>query len=229
MVPAAGRPALDGLYDDPIWPRNVTARNLDGRLLFVNRLIEDRTPGTVDEPQGYQWLAMHDFTHLYLYVVFERGNRRTDAVNPHRDSANFHDDDVLSLYFDGDHGRTASPDGAKDRRLVIPMIRPEPLEGQPRAFSPDPASAALAASLEFHACVCEDEAESAWEVRIPTAELGIAFDRPFGFEVRIDQDVDGGPGESSWAWASPMPGERDAGFEHGSPAFYGTVVLSSNR
>ena len=157
-------------------------------------------------------------------------NRRTDEVNPYRDSGDsFHDDDVLSLHFDVDHDRADAPGGADDHHLVIPLIRPGAEPGQPDAFSPEPGSEALVEAIDFRACVCADEVESAWEIRIPTAELGVGFDVPFGFEVRIDQDVDGGPGEGSWGWASPMPDEREAGFQHGSPAFYGTIVPSSMR
>ena len=64
---------------------------------------------------------------------------------------------------------------------------------------------------------------------IALADLDIVVDRPFGFEVQIDQDLDGGERDARWGWAYPSAAVREGPFRPESPAQLGTVTLVSER
>ena len=66
-------------------------------------------------------------------------------------------------------------------------------------------------------------------MRIALADLNIVLDRPFGFEVQIDQDLVEGARDARWGWAYPSVTTRDGPFVPESPALFGSMTLLSER
>ena len=216
-----GVPRLDGSFDR-VWARKATFSDRTGRNLTIDRLLVDEGAEAGDGGVPYIWFAMHDGQYLYLFVQFER----SEPFTPWRDSELYHHDDVVTLLFDGDASRGSVLDGitGDDRYFAISEL-PAPRESERVAFAPLPDIApTVPPSLEFGVCICRSSV-TGWEMRIALSDLGIEVGRPFGFEVQIHQDLDGGDRDALWGWAYPVPAERDEGFRHESPALAGTVVL----
>ena len=222
-----GAPVIDGAFDAGIWDKATFADSAGERML-INRLLIDRGAEAADGAESipYTWFAMHDFTFLYLFVQFERGEGPFTEI---RDSgARFFDDDAVNVFFDGDASRGAELDGVggDDRYFAIPLLA-ESGEGPPQVFAGRPEIAPeVPPSLEFGVClpVCN---VTGWEMKVALADLNIVLDRPFGFEVQIDQDLDGGERDSRWGWAYPSITGRDGPFVPESPALFGTMTLLS--
>ena len=97
-------------------------------------------------------------------------------------------------------------------------------EAPPAAIAPLDSAPEIPPSLEYGVCACLDGV-AGWELKIALADLGIEVGRPFGFEVQLDQDLDGGERDERWGWAYPPQAERAADFRFESPALSGTLVL----
>ena len=224
----AGVPVIDGLYDD-LWVQAAGAR--DGSLLVDNLVldVDSGQPGDLgrDLVVGYRWYAMHDGESLYVFVTFEGPGEHT----PHRDSGEqFFQDDLLNLFFDPDDGGGVVPDyAAGDSHLSVSELA-LPDETRPTVrYTADFRSGVTvdAPNVEYEVCVCDPDGTTAWEVRIPLTDIGVVPGQPFGFEVQIDQDLDGGERDDRWAWAHPSlsEGGTPEGLFVESPELYGTAVL----
>ena len=110
--------------------------------MLINRLLID---DGAEAPDGdpsilYTWFAMHDFTHLYLFVQFERDEGPFTVV---RDSGDrFFDDDAVNVFFDGDASGGDVLDGiiGDDRAFSIPLVS-QTGEGLPRLYATRPSLA----------------------------------------------------------------------------------------
>ena len=226
-------PVINGNFDeDAVWD---LARSTDGSgengPLYIDRLLIDE--GTQSGAQRYRWLAMHDGEFLYMAVLFEgaRDDRledgSRDARTPFRDSGPIlEDDDGLALFFDGDGSRRLAHDGVDDIYLRIPQVVSPDTDGEGVVarfpFAPD---RRLPENLEVASCVCR-AGTSAWELKIPLSLIGAEVGRPFGLEVQIDQDVDGGARDARWGWANPAADEHYDYFRFESPRFSRMAVLT---
>ena len=219
-----GVPVIDGAFDD-VWQR-ATFADRSGESLLIDRLLIDRAAEAADGGVPYIWFAMHDFESLYLFVQFER----TAPYTPFRDSERFFDDDALNLFFDGDSSRgerLEGTDGGDDRYIAIPLLAREG-EERPEALAPLRGRAPeVPPSLEYGVCVCEGTV-TGWELKIALSDLNIEVGRAFGFEVQIDQDLDGGARDARWGWSNPAPATGGT-FVPESPALSGSVTLESER
>ena len=66
-----------------------------------------------------------------------------------------------------------------------------------------------------------------YETRIALDALDITIGQPFGFEIQVDDDADGGDKEARYGWKHPSrePGGEDVNNTVNNPSFMGTVVL----
>ena len=207
----AGGPEIDGRFDD-LWNQATFAP--------IDRLVIDDNPAGRAAPR-YQWAMMHDRDFLYLFVLFEGTDG--EPHTPFADSPRYFNDDGVNLFFDGDGSRGASL-GSDDRYLHIPLPITNDVV-RPPVRAPFSGAPTVPPGLEYGVCACLGGV-AGWELRVPLAELGIEIGRPFGFEVHLDQDLDGGDRDERWGWAYPAESEREPGptdFE--SPALWGTVRL----
>lgn len=60
-----------------------------------------------------------------------------------------------------------------------------------------------------------------------TDAIDVTIGQPFGFDIQIDDDVDGGDKEARYAWKHPSkrPDGADVNNTVNDPSFMGTVVL----
>jgi len=67
-----------------------------------------------------------------------------------------------------------------------------------------------------------------YEIQIPLANFGIQVGRPFGFEVQIDSDHNGGNSDARYGWRHPSRGINgpDVNFTVRDPSYMGTAVLA---
>ena len=224
-APGEGVPTIDGSFnaelDGTVWPRGQFA-DVNGRELLIDRLLAV-DPEAIDrigvDTQDYKWLAMHDYQSLYLIVLFEGSG---DEQSPVREDGPFFQDDGLHLFIDGDNSRATglAPD---DLYLFLPLL-PRPGEDAIVATAEFDSAPFVPEDLDYAACPCPGGV-TGWEIRIGLEAAGIEFGRPFGIELQLDQDLDGGDREARWGWANPPLDQQGEDFGFESPAFNGTAVL----
>ena len=223
-APEQGVPTIDGsfdlAFDDTIWSRGQFA-DVNGRQLSIDRLLAF-DPEAVDRigigTQDYKWLVMHDYQSLYIIVLFEAG----EAQNPIREAGEFFQDDGLHLFIDGDNSRSSGL-APNDLYLFLPLL-PLPGEDEIVAIAPFESAPRVPEDIDYAACPSPGGV-TGWEIRIGLAAAGIEFGRPFGIELQLDQDLDGGNREARWGWANPPLDRQGEDFGFESPAFNGTAVL----
>lgn len=72
------------------------------------------------------------------------------------------------------------------------------------------------------------QGKQAYEMQIPLANLGIQIGRPFGFEVQIDSDHNGGDSDARYGWKHPSRNANgpDVNFTVSNPSYMGTALLA---
>ena len=72
------------------------------------------------------------------------------------------------------------------------------------------------------------EGTQVYEIKFPLASLGIQVERPFGFEVQIDSDHNGGDSDARYGWRHPSRASDgpDVNFTVQEPSFMGTAILA---
>lgn len=214
-------PIIDGLYDS-IYTEGAQFSDVEGNQLSINHLMIDQGAIREDLNTEFRWFAMHDNTYLYIFVLGED----VEIATPIRDSEAVFQDDAIDIYLDADNSKGSAYDGINDRHILIPLI------ANPGDTSTSNSTVAVAgpnsASLpdfDFATCVCRG-GQNTWEVRIPMAEFGIARDRPFGIDVHLDEDNDGGARDAKWGWYHPSRLTVDVDNTFRIPSFMGTAVLN---
>lgn len=217
-VNPAEAPVIDGLYDS-IWDR-ANFSDVDGEQLFIDNLMINQGALRPDGDTEFRWFALHDDTNLYVFVLGEN----VETGTPIRDSTSVWQDDNLNLFFDGNRSRGPSYDGVDDRHILVPLLtsRENP-DSNSTVFVVGENSAPVA-SLEFATCLCS-AGQHTWEIKIPFADFNIRKNVPFGFDVQIDEDNDGGARDARWGWFHPSRTTEDVDNTWTTPSFMGTVVV----
>ena len=182
-------PVIDGLYD-AIWDR-ARYSNIDNLMTDLGGALY------ADGTAPYRWGAFHDDIYLYLFVLFddvELGHRFGDSSTPWND-------DNLNIHLDGNFSRGRFYDGIDDEQIMIRMVRSSGAgEGASLEYSELSAERAV---IDWAVCLCMNGVDT-WEVAIDLASAGIPIGgRPFGIDIQIDQDVDGGDRDAKWGWFHP--------------------------
>ncbi len=215
-------PIIDGLYDD-IYNDRAQFNDDRGEPLAIDNLMVDQGVSAIrsDGATDLRWLATYDDTWLYVFVLGEI----FETATPVRDSTAVFQDDSLDIFIDGNNSKGTSYDGIDDRHFLIPLItNPTDLSSNSTVFEAGPNSAPLP-SFEFFTCLCTSDRHT-WEVRIPLAEFGIAPGSPFGLEVQLNLDNDGGARDEKWGWIHPSRVNVDNDQTFRNPSFMGTAVLN---
>jgi len=167
----------------------------------------------------YRWFAMHDDMNLYVFVLGEN----VIEGNPVRDSDEIFHDDAVNLFIDGDNSKGTNYDGVDDRHLLIPLLTgPDNISDNSTVFQNGKFSAPGAA-FEFGTCWCR-AGQHAWEFKLPFDEFNIQPGRPFGIEVQMDLDHDGGLRDAKWGWFHPSRTTEDVDSTVQDPSFMGTAI-----
>lgn len=252
--PLEAPPVIDGSYDN-IWGAGQFQDRDREQLYFNNRIVGfDPDRPNADGNTEFRWGGLHDGQYLYLYVLGERVAGRTtqgDSEQPWQDDSidiywdgnrsqgTTYDsvDDyhlIIPLVKLGQGARNAS-------HLYVNPSRPEQgiIEG-----SVDPTGRAETGfnsqtiegvvngagfegldGVAFATCVCP--LSDIYEVRLDMEKLQIPTDRSFGFELQINNDIDGDTREFKFGWRAPaaLESEFDADSTWEDPSTMGLLQL----
>lgn len=193
-------PVIDGQYD-AIW-NNAQFLDQNRNPLAIDKVLIDFNVIQDDEDRQYKWAGMHDGTYLYLMIFGEAGAQQT----PFGDSDFAFDDDAIDIFLDGNNSKRAGYDGVDDFHAIIALLSKNGA-GTPnfsgsletRFELGDRSTPINGTAFDFAVCLCTGE-QQLWEVRINLAEARIPVDQTFGFEIQLNNDVDGGTRDAKWAW-----------------------------
>lgn len=214
-------PVIDGLYDR-IYGDSAVFNDEDGEQLNIDNLMIDQGALRADGNTEFRWFAVHDDTFLYIFVLGESAA----ISSPIRDSTFIFQDDSIDIFIDADNSKGSAYDGINDRHIIIPLLTsPTQNTGSnTTAFTAGPNSASLP-TVEFATCLCPTD-QNTWEVKIPLEAFGIEKDRPFGFEIQLNEDNDGGARDAKWGWFHPSRTTVDVDNTFSIPSFMGTAVVN---
>lgn len=193
-------PVIDGQYDS-LWnnaqflDQNRLPLNIDKVLLDVN-VVQD------GEDRQYKWAGMHDGTYLYLMIFGEAGALQT----PFGDSVFAFNDDAVDIFWDGNNSKGLGYDSVDDFHAIIALLSKNGA-GSPnfsgsletRFELGDRSTPIDGSNIDFAVCLCAGD-QQLWEVRINLEAAKIPLDQTFGFEIQLNNDVDGEDRDAKWAW-----------------------------
>lgn len=219
--PLTPAPVIDGLYDS-VYGDSAVFNDEDGEQLSIDNLMIDQGAIRPDGSTEFRWFAVHDNTFLYIFVLGEG----VELGTPIRDSTAFFQDDSIDIFIDADNSKGSAYDGINDRHIIIPLLTsPAVTTGSnTTAITAGPNSASLP-PIDFATCRCTTD-QNTWEVRIPLEAFGIEKDTPFGFEIQLNDDNDGGARDAKWGWYHPSRTTVDVDNTFSIPSFMGTAVIN---
>ncbi len=180
------------------------------------------------------WAAMHDGEYLYLAIVSDDNGMHFQDTNEQRKPWK---DDSVELYFDGNHSRLEEYDGVDDFQFIVNLLTPDGSANDSSSVNPmirtSEYSAILPSDLIFSAGPRKGPRSTdpnrtrkdIYEFRIKLSELNIEIEQPFGFEIQLNDDDDGGTRDSKWAWAHPKGEDAENDYTWQNPSYMGTAIL----
>ncbi len=191
-------------------------------------------PGTNDVSANHHWAAVHDGIYLYVLVVSDDAGKHFQDTNELRKPWK---DDSVELFIDGNNSRLDTYDGVDDFHMTINLLSSIGVSNA--SYIADPkirqsdTSATLPADLAFAAgpgngpaaASAERGRKDIYEIRIKLSELNIEVNAPFGIEVQINDDDNGGSRDAKWAWYHPAGNTSDNDFTWQNPSVMGTAIL----
>ena len=210
LVPyVAIRPDIDGKIARDEWLRAVNASTINYETLGndIENLLRSPVSRYQDGAGYSEWWAMHDGTNLYLRI---RVTNDASSYSFFDSEMPWHDDSV-ELYIDGDNSKGESYDGANDFQVfvsadnnVLPYFAPSSAPGM-RIFHKSTGGSLYNI-----------------EVAINLESVAIEIGKPFGFDVHINEDDNGGDRDAKWGWF------EKTGFDRSwfQPSAFGTLLLT---
>ena len=213
-------PVIDGISEfyDPDWVNsawtgiidNVTDENI------TSNLLESSVPGYTDGARPGDWYAAHDNESLYIRYLVRNERSSTGNNQVFRDSTDARDDDSIDIYIDGDNSKGTSYDGINDFHTTVAFLDSD------TQFHLGPNSATTL-QLDFSAGEEPNSFLFGWyELKINLESAGIIVGQPFGFEIQLNEDDNGGARDAKFGWFEPS-GSTVA---DSNPSVFGTVLLT---
>ena len=206
-------PEIDGKYsnpdNDPVWDNAQYLDEADNDL-FINQVLIDKGVVQAGEDRRYRWGAMHDGEFLYLLVFAEKFGDQT----PFGDSELGYEDDAIDIFWDGNNSKGTSYDGVDDFHAIIPLLTSQgdanaTGSGDTRLEYGDRSIPIDVSMFDFAVCLCSaPEQQQVYEVKLDLQAAQIPVDEPFGLDIQLNNDVDGGERDAKWAWHNDS-GEDD--------------------
>ena len=203
---------IDG-YPEPSW-RNAAIAGTVNRVVSrndIDNLLLSPVPGYLDGAGYSTWSAMHDGTNLYLHV----------RISSEAGNAPFFDspgrpwfDDSIEIFIDGNNSKGSEYDGIDDFQAIL--LAHSSADWQP-VISPSSAS-----DLGIFYRTGANGATLSYEIAINLESAGIIPGQPFGFDVQVNEDDNGGDRDAKWGWF------EQSGFDRSflRPNVFGTLVLT---
>ena len=224
LVPYSNTPpAIDGISNTyPVdWNTAAGASWSDEKsdMLLTRNLLTNNGNGYRDGARAADWLILHDMTHLYIHVLARNEGSSSGFPQVYLDSDNPRDDDSVDIFIDGDNSKGTSYDGINDFHTTVAYL------DSSRTPEPGPNSAP---GLDIIFDTDEEirASSGAWvvyEIKINLASAGITVGKPFGLEVQLNEDDNGGPADATFGWNEPFASK----VADSDPSVFGTVVLTA--
>lgn len=238
-------PVIDGLgaaYDPTElrlvgeWANAAQQGAFAGADLFVDSLMINKGNINIESNPFHRWAAAHDGTYLYILVLVDDiGQHQSDSPG-----SLMWNDDSVEIFTDGNNSKFDSYGDGDDRYFILPLqqfnspsanISSQPNSRIAQGFQVAP----VPASIEFATGVgtgplslrSSTERQDVYEIKIPLSELGISIGSPFGIEIQINDDDDGGDRDSKWGWVHPARTDTDTDMTWQNPSFMGTGELGN--
>lgn len=220
LIPqAAAIPDIDGVttFADPQWAPSTATSIIDGILdeSITRNLLVSNVPGYLDGSRTGDWWALHDNENLYLRYLARNEGSSTGNNQVFGDSADPRDDDSIDIFIDGDNSKGASYDGINDFHITIPRIG----VGVQMLYGPNSAEGLI---YSYQLAPLEDDHEHFYEITINLASAGIVPGRPFGFEIQLNDDDNGGVVDARFGWFE----QSGSSIADTSPSVFGTALLT---
>ena len=205
------RPDTDGVTTTAEWSAGVAASQLNyvTSRNDIDNLLLSPVPDYLDGSGYSRWRAMHDGTNLYVDIFVSSDSRDsiyTDSEQP------WHDDSV-ELFIDGDNSKSTEYDGINDFQVTLPA---EPGNNTPVV------SGSSASGLGIFYRSTAGLGTMKYEVSINLESAGITVGAPFGFDIHINEDDNGGDRDAKWGWFEKTGNDRS----WYDPSVLGTLLLT---
>ena len=202
-------PIIDGQFDS-LWGDSAQFLDNDRNALNIDKLMLDTGVTEPGESRQYKWAGMHDGRYLYLMIFGEVGDQQT----PYGDSELTYNDDAVDVFWDGNNSKSLLYDGVDDFHVLIPLLGTDSVTANSSGNS-DISRFEFAANsvsthssiVEFAVCLCDGE-QQIYEVKIDLELAMIPVDTTFGFEIQLNNDVNGGQRDAKWAWFDDSGGDN---------------------
>lgn len=224
LVPfSAVVPRIDGFSDfgDPDWDNAALSSWSSNKsdMTLISNLLTGQENGYIDGSRAASFGIMHDNTNLYLYVRVAAESSATGNPQIYLDSDNPSDDDSIELFIDGNNSKGSSYDGIDDFHVTLayldttrtPEFGPNSASGLEVIFRTDQLENVFTGRYLYY------------EVVINMASAGIVVGQPFGFEVQLNEDDNGGPQDARFGWHE-VSGRNEAAI---NPGVFGSLALTS--
>ena len=184
---------------------NVVSRN------DIDNLMLSPVPGYLDGAGYSTWSAMHDGTNLYIRVRVSSDFSNTPFIDS---PGQPWFDDSVEIFIDGNNSKGSEYDGIDDFQAIL-LAHPS-ADWQP-IISPSSAP-----GLGIFYRTSENSFRLFYEIAINLESAGIIPGQPFGFDVHINEDDNGGERDAKWGWF------EQSGFDRSylQPDVFGTLVLT---
>ncbi|NND91974.1 MAG: hypothetical protein HKN42_14030 [Granulosicoccus sp.] len=206
------------------WAAAIQVDNSGAPLLIDKLILSPDTDEDAGSPRR-RWAAAHDSQYLYVLVLVD------DDGDRHRDSDKaLNMDDSIELFIDGDNSKSGSYDSNDFSRIIPLQLAGADKQSATSGDLAGPNSSDAPLSLSFatgpgigpDGLIRPRYEQDVYEIRIELKSAGINLDEPFGFELQVNDDDQGGSRNSRWAWKLPT-GSPDRAND--DPSLFGTLVL----
>lgn len=215
---SASVPILDGELNDTVWSQASRFGFIDGELdeNLTNNMLSSSVPGYRDGARAGDWWAVHDSEFLYLAFIARNEGSSTGFNQVYLDSSDPRDDDAIDVFIDGDNSKTDNYDGVNDFHVTMTFLE----DGSRFHYGPNSLT-----TLNLEHATFKYISLHQYEIKIELASAGITIGKPFGFEIQLNDDDNGGARDVRFGWAEPA-GSTVA---DSNPSVFGTVLLTGCR
>jgi len=216
LVPyVAAQQIVDGDIDQlNEWNQAATATWAPGSRseLLIRNLQFGSEDGYQDGSRSADFAIKHDREYLYIAVLVRNEDANSDNPQIFFDSTDYADDDSISIFIDADNSKGSGYDGVNDFHTKIAVLD--------NTWTPQAGvDSAPGLRVDFRT---GQGFGGIYEARIDIASAGIEVGKPFGFDIQVNEDDNGGAADARFAWYEAT-GSNMADTD---PSVLATIVLT---